>query len=240
MLYIQEVTCICMYCLYCMHKLVCCAHYVTVHLSNLHRKRMGDSQVKVVKENANKIAKLIKGNLTIIANDLQHVKLLTDQDYDEIVNAPAIPPLQRANTLIQRVIAQVEVDPAQYEIFRGVLEKHLNPEVLRKILPKLDGESVLYCTVCSYSGVLRTGSRMVPHGTQRWSFVNNSASMPLIGYVTSILFKFPGPNMPPHFWDHMIYCLWNWVAIDAFAERQLLYRQAMAFVLPCRRDLMVT
>ena len=156
---------------------------------------MGDSpQVEVVKENANKIAKLIKGNLIIIANDLQHVKLLTDQDYDEIVNAPAIPPLQRANTLIQRVIAQVEVDPAQYEIFRGVLEKHLNPEVLRKILPKLDGESVLFCIVCSYSGVLRTGSRMFPyHGTRRWSFVNNSASMPQMGYVTSILFKFPGP-----------------------------------------------
>ena len=127
---------------------------------------MGDSpQVEAIKESVNKIGKLIRGNLTTIANDLKWVKLLTDQDYDEIVNAPGIPPLQRANTLIQRVIAQVEIDPAQYEVFHGVLEKHLNPEVLRKILPKLDGESVL---VCSYSGVLRTRSRMVPHyGTRR-------------------------------------------------------------------------
>ena len=137
---------------------------------------MGDSpQVEAIKENGNKIAKLIKGNLIIISNDL---KLLTDQDYDEIVNAAAIPPLQRANTLIQRVIAQVEIDPAQYEVFRGVLEKHFKPEVVRKILPKLDGESVLYCTVCSYSGVLRTGSTRVPHyGMQRCMEVNTSLNL---------------------------------------------------------------
>ena len=133
---------------------------------------MGDSpQVEAIKESVNKIGKLIKGNLTTIANDLKWVKLLTDQDYDEIVDTRGNPPLQRANTLIQSVIAQVEIDPAQYEVFRGVLEKHLNPEVLRKILPKLDGESVLFCIVCSYSGVLRTRSGMVPHfGTQRWLF----------------------------------------------------------------------
>ena len=147
---------------------------------------MGDSpQVEAIKESANTIAKLIKGNLITIANDLQWVKLLTDQDYDEIVNAPAIPPLQRANTLIQRVIAQVEVVPAQYEVFRGVLEKHLNPEVLRKILPKLDGESVLSSMVCSYSGLLRTGSgRVSNYDTRRWSIVNNSTSMHQMGYVT--------------------------------------------------------
>ena len=120
-------------------------------------------QVEAIKENANKIANLIKGNLTTIANDLKHVKLLTDQDYDEIVSTPGIPQLQRANTLVQHVIPQVEIDPAQYEVFRGVLEKHLNPDVLRKILPKLDGESVLFCSICSYSGVLRTRSGMVPH-----------------------------------------------------------------------------
>ena len=125
---------------------------------------MGDSpQVAAIKKNGNAIAILIKENLITIANDLKWVKLLTDQDYDEIVNAAAIPPLQRANTLIQRVIPQVKIDPAQYEVFRGVLEKHFKPEVVRKILPKLDGESVLYCTVCSYSGVLRTRSKMVPH-----------------------------------------------------------------------------
>ena len=143
-------------------------------------------QVEAIKENANVIENLIKGSLTAIANDLKWVKLLTDQDYDEIVDTRGNPPLQRANTLIQRVIAQVEIDPAQYEVFRGVLEKHLNPEVLRKILPKLDGESVLFCIVCSYSGVLRTRSGMVPHyGTQRWSIVNNSTSMPQMDYVTS-------------------------------------------------------
>ena len=106
---------------------------------------MGDSpQVEAIKESANTIAKLIKGNLTTIANDLKWVKLLTDQDYDGIVSTPAIPPLQRANTLIQCVIPQVKVDPAQYEVFCGVLEKHLNPEVVRNILPKLDGESGLF------------------------------------------------------------------------------------------------
>ena len=103
---------------------------------------------KVVAENANKIAKLIKGNLTTISNDLKHVKLLTDEDYDEIVDTRGNPPLQRANTLIQRVITQVEIDTAQYEAFCGVLENHFNPEVVRKILPKLDGESVLFCMVC--------------------------------------------------------------------------------------------
>ena len=65
-----------------------------MHVSNLHRKRMGDSpQVEAIKESANTIANLIKGNLTTIANDLKHVKLLTDEDYDEIVSTPAISPL---------------------------------------------------------------------------------------------------------------------------------------------------
>ena len=110
---------------------------------------MGDSpQIKVVTENANNIAKLIVGDLTTICNDLKYVKLLTDEGYDEIVNATAIPPLQRANNLIQRIIRQVEVDPAQYEVFCGVLEKHLNPKVVREILPKVDGESVLFCMGC--------------------------------------------------------------------------------------------
>ena len=112
---------------------------------------MGNSPQKeknIVTENANNIAKLIKGNLTTISNDLKHVKLLTDEDYDEIVDTRGNPPLQSANTLIQRVITQVEIDTAQYEVFCGVLEKHFNPEVVRKILPKLEGESVLFCMVC--------------------------------------------------------------------------------------------
>ena len=107
-------------------------------------------QVKAIKENANNIANLIKGDLITIANDLNLAKLLSEEGYDVIVNTPGISPLQRANILIQRVIPQVEVDPAQYEVFCGVLEKYLNPEIVRKILPKLDGESVLYCKVPHY------------------------------------------------------------------------------------------
>ena len=112
---------------------------------------MSDSlQLKAITENANKVAKLIKGNLTTIANDLKPVQLLSDEGYDEIVDNQLTPPLKRANNLIQRVISVMEVDPTQYEVFRGVLEKHLNPEVLRKTLPKLGGESVL--SVTSYIG----------------------------------------------------------------------------------------
>ena len=108
-------------------------------------------QVNVIRENANKIANLVAGELIPIANDLNRVHLINRGSYDKIVSTPAIPPLQRANTLIQHIIPQVEVDPAQYEIFRGVLEKHIKPDVLRVILPNPGGESVLYCMICSYS-----------------------------------------------------------------------------------------
>ena len=59
--------------------------------------------------------------------------------------------------------------------------------------------------------------------------------MPQMGYVTSLnlhVLIWPHPLL-----DYIIYCLWNWVV---FTEGQLLYRQAMAFVLACRRDLVVT
>ena len=108
-------------------------------------------QVNVIRENINKIANLVAGELIPIANDLNRVHLINGGSYDEIVDTRGNPPLQRANTLIQRVIAQVEVDPAQYEVFRVVLEKHIKPDVLRETLPNLDGESVLYSMVCSYS-----------------------------------------------------------------------------------------
>ena len=44
--------------------------------------------------------------------------------------------------------------------------------------------------------MLRTGSEMVPHQDMRTRrFVNNSSSMPKIGYLISIVFKYLGPNM---------------------------------------------
>ena len=134
------------------HVYTCYCVYINwsaLHISNLHRKKMDDSpQVESIKQNRNKIVALIQGDLILIVNDLNGVKLLSDEGYDEIVNTQGNPPLQRANNLIQRVIPQVEIDPAQYEVFCGVLEKHFKPEIVRKILPKLAGESVLYCTVC--------------------------------------------------------------------------------------------
>ena len=120
------------------------------HLQSAQEKMDYSPQVESIKQNRNKIVALIQGNLILIVNDLNGAKLLGDEGYDEIVNTPAIPPLQRANNLIQRVIPQVEIDAAQYEVFCGVLEKHFKPEIVRKILPKLAGESVLYCTLCSY------------------------------------------------------------------------------------------
>ena len=105
------------------------------------------SQVRAIKQNRNKLAELIQGDLISIANDLNAQRLLPDVTHGNIVSNP--PSFQSANDLIQRGIAQVKIDPAKYEVFRGVLEKHFDPEVLRKLLPKLDGESVLYCMVCS-------------------------------------------------------------------------------------------
>ena len=60
-----------------------------------------------------KIALSIEGSLTTIANDLKTKRLLSDEDYDRIVNTPATSPLQRANDLVQCVITQVKIDPTQ-------------------------------------------------------------------------------------------------------------------------------
>ena len=93
-----------------------------------------------IEEFANKIALAIQGNLTIIANDLKWKDLLGDEDYGKIVNTPAISQLQRANELVQCVSRQVQIDPGQYEVFYGVLEKHRNLQVLLKKLPKPNDE----------------------------------------------------------------------------------------------------
>ena len=99
---------------------------------------------RAIEQNANEIAEQILGDLELIANDLKSKKLLSVSDLDRIVN-PANPPLQRANTLVRRVITQVKIVSTQYQVFHSVLEKHLNPDVLAKILPQPDGESVLHC-----------------------------------------------------------------------------------------------
>ena len=103
-------------------------------------------QVKAIEQNANDLAKLIRGNLTLIANDLKGLQLLGDEDYDRVVNTKATPPLERANDLLQRIITPVKVASPLYQDFYNVLEKYLNPQVLLKLLPKPEGKSC-YCTV---------------------------------------------------------------------------------------------
>ena len=110
--------------------------------SDLSRRKMDDSpQVKAIRQNANDLAELIRGNLTLIANDLKGLQLLGDEDYDRIVNTKATPPLERANDLLQCVITPVKIAPTLYQDFYSVLEKYLNPHVLLKLLPKPEGES---------------------------------------------------------------------------------------------------
>ena len=103
---------------------------------------MDDSpQVKAIKQNANHLAGLIRGNLTLIANDLKSLRLLGDEDYDRVVNTKATPPLERANDLLQCSITQIKIAPQLYQDFYNVLGRYLNPQVLLKILPKPEGES---------------------------------------------------------------------------------------------------
>ena len=103
---------------------------------------MDDSpQVKAIEQNANVLAGLIRGNLTLIANDLKGLRLLGDEDYNRVVNAKATPPLERANDLLQCIITPVKVAPTLYQDFYNVLEKYLHPQVLLNILPKPEGES---------------------------------------------------------------------------------------------------
>ena len=101
------------------------------------QKRMAYSPRSILERNANGIAKIIEGEIIPIANDMKDC--LGPMDYSRIVNTPAVPPLERANTLVQRVITQVEVEPKQFHHFTNVLKKHgkLGP-VKRLIDP--DGE----------------------------------------------------------------------------------------------------
>ena len=96
---------------------------------------------QAIEQYANDIVLAIEGSLITIPNDLKSKGLLGDEDYDRIVNTQATPQLQRANDLVQRVIAQVKLDPTQYQVFYSVLEKYPNLQVLLKILPTPDGES---------------------------------------------------------------------------------------------------
>ena len=113
-----------------------------LYLSDLCRRKMTDSpQVKAIKQNANDLAELIRGNLTLIANDLKSLRLLSDEDYDRVVNTKVTPPLERANDLLQCVITPVKIAPPLYQDFYNVLEKYLHRQVLLNILPKPEGES---------------------------------------------------------------------------------------------------
>ena len=96
---------------------------------------------QAIEQYANDIVLAIEGSLITIPNDLKSKGLLGDEDYDRIVNTQAIPPLQRANDLVQCVSRQVKIDPGQYQVFCSVLVKHCNLHSLLKILPKPDGES---------------------------------------------------------------------------------------------------
>ena len=91
----------------------------------------------VLEHNANGIAKIIEGEIIPIANDMKDC--LSDMDYSRIVNTPAVPPLERANTLVQRVITQVEVEPEQFQHFTGVLRNHGKLSSVRRLVDP-DGE----------------------------------------------------------------------------------------------------
>ena len=115
---------------------------LVLYLSDLCRRKMdGSPQVKAIEQNANVLAGLIRGNLTLIANDLKGLRLLGEQDYDRIVNTTATPLLERANDLLHCVIPPLKVAPILYQDFYSVLEKYLNPQVLLNLLPKPEGES---------------------------------------------------------------------------------------------------
>ena len=109
-------------------------------ISAAERKMNDSREVKAIKQNVNDLAKLIRGKLTLIANDLKGLLLLSDEEYDRVVNTKATPPLERANDLLQFVITQVERAPTLYQDFYNVLENYLNPQVLLKLLPEPEGE----------------------------------------------------------------------------------------------------
>jgi len=98
---------------------------------------MANSPRNILERNANGIAKIIEGEIIPIANDMKDC--LGAMDYSRIVNTPAVPPLERANTLVQRVITQVEVEPERFHTFTDVLKKHGKLSSVRSLVDP-DGE----------------------------------------------------------------------------------------------------
>jgi len=98
---------------------------------------MANSPRNILERNANGIAKIIEGEIIPIANDMKGC--LGAMDYSRIVNTPAVPPLERANTLVQRVITQVEVEPKHFHTFTDVLKKHGKLSSVRSLVDP-DGE----------------------------------------------------------------------------------------------------
>ena len=103
---------------------------------------MAYSPRSILECNANGIAKIIEGEIVPIANDMKDC--LGPMDYSRIVNTPAVPPLERANTLVQRVITQVEVEPQKFHHFTKVLKKHGKLNSVKRLVDP-DGEfDILY------------------------------------------------------------------------------------------------
>ena len=100
----------------------------------------------VLERNANGIAKIIEGEIVPIANDMK--SCLGPMDYSRIVKTPAVPPLERANTLLQCVITQVEVLPELFHTFTSVLKKHGKFRSVKRLVDP-DGEFDIFATLQS-------------------------------------------------------------------------------------------
>ena len=108
---------------------------------------MAYSPRRILECNANGIAKIIEGEIIPIANDMKDC--LGPMDYSRIVNTPAVPPLERANTLVQRVITQVEVEPQKFHRFTDVLKKHGKLSSVKRLVDP-DGEFDIFA-ICTLS-----------------------------------------------------------------------------------------
>ena len=108
---------------------------------------MAYSPRSILECNANGIAKIIEGEIVAIANDMKDC--LGPMDYSRIVNTPAVPPLERANTLVQRVITQVEVEPQKFHRFTDVLKKHGKLSSVKRLVDP-DGEFDIFA-ICTLS-----------------------------------------------------------------------------------------
>ena len=98
----------------------------------------------ILERSANGIAKIIEGELIPIATDLKAKSFLGDMEYNTIAKTPAIPPLERANTLVQHVITQVDVAPEKFHHFTDVLKKHGKLSSVKRLIDP-DGEFDTHC-----------------------------------------------------------------------------------------------